>query len=891
MDYSKTSITRKRVEKAVDQERLIAKVWLNVLRVIGIALLAGIFVVAGLLLGAFKGIIDSAPLQESYEITDFSSELLNSEGEQVNLIRTSVMRSEITLDKISTAMQHAVVAIEDSRFYEHNGIDIEGILRSGVEIISSGDIQGGSTITQQVVKNLALSSDTALTRKFQEWYMALQYEYELTQNYGRDVAKNKILETYLNFVNFGNGQYGVQSASHYYFKKDAAQLNVAESAVLAGVLNAPSYYDPVYEQVSCRRRQLLVLKAMLDQGFINETQYESARNDNVFARITENTRSSGEDETSHTFYTYYEEAAISQVLDDLQSILGWSEQRATQMVYHGGISIQMVQNEEYQGYIDQSVENLEDDFKHYYQVNYALSIYNEDFTDYENFGMYNLLYYTKEDAMDDVEAYRAEKLGLYGLTEEDTDRYQEDITFTVEPQLSIVLMDPFTGYVLGMSAGRGEKTVDFALNRATDAARQAGSTFKVIAAFAPAVDGAGRTGATPYDDVPLDPTETGGYSPKNWWGNDYFGFCTIRMGISNSMNLIAVRCLMDIGPDLGYEYATEHFGITTMVESDINSAMALGGLTNGVTNLELSTAYCTIANSGIYTKYTFYSKVYDHEGNLLLDKSPNGKDVVKNENALTEQSAWIVQDMMRSTTGWRWGHETASGLSLPHGIPVACKTGTSNENKDLWICAFSPYYLCTVWEGFDMMSYSQDYNSISGYRREDDWRFTLWRGVMNPIHENLEYMNFEDAPEGVVSRTICIRSGKLAGAECTDTYLEYFTRDTVPTSYCDAHQTIEVCKETGLLPCPDGSCITEKRTGTKRDYDLKRLEEILARYMPSLGFEAAKVHDYIPMPTEVCEGHDERRPQESVPEESSEEIGGGTEETGDGGGGEDHTGN
>lgn len=892
MDYSKQSNQRKRVQKSLDQQRLISKIWLNILRVACIAILAAIFIAAGALLGGFMGIIDAAPVRDNYEITDFTSYLYDADGENSTPIYTSVMRAEVSIDEVPQHMQNAVVAIEDSRFYTHSGIDIEGIIRSGVLIFQGGDIQGGSTITQQVIKNLALSSDTAMTRKIQEWYMALQYEYQLTQEMGKAEAKRHILETYLNYVNFGNGNYGVQSASRFYFNKNVDQISIAEAAVLAGVLNAPSYYDPVLEPRASRERQVLVLQAMRDQGYINESQYNAAMREDVFQRIYENTHNDPgeEEEETSTSYTFFQEAAISQLINDLMETQNISEEAATQMVYHGGLQIYLTQNPDIQNAIDTHVDDIYTSYSStYYQLNYALSIYSADRTSYDNYGLYNLLYYTEEDAYNDVEIYRSEKLAAYGLTSEDTERYNDNVTITLEPQLSVVVMDYHNGYVMGMSAGRGKKTVNFALNRAIDTTRQPGSTFKVISAFAPALDGAGRTPATTYDDVPLNPEDTGGWSPKNWWTSSlYFGYSTIRHGISNSMNLVAARCLMDIGPDLAYEYATEHFGITSLEESDKAATMALGGLVNGVSNLELSTAFSAIANGGTYIKATFYSKVYDHDGNLLLDKSEGGEHVVTHQ-AISEQNAWLVEDMMRSSTRYDLGYETCTSCYLPQGMPMAAKSGTTNDNNDFWLCAWSPYYICSVWNGFDMLRYSGDYNSI--YMSTTGWynldfRDNLWNAIMWDIHEDLDYREFEDPPEGITTAYVCKKSGLLATGSCSSTYTEYFVDGTQPTSYCNMHTAIEVCTETGLIPNPDGTCQTEYKYGVKRDIDLYELEKILALRAPELGFKAAYVRDYVPAPTAVCpgghapveeSGSGENSGEESQPEENPSEDNSSTE--------------
>ena len=884
MDYSKQSNQRKRIERGFDHQRLVSKVWLNVLRVACISVLAAIFVVAGILLGAFMGIIDDSPLKDDYTIEDFTSYIFDSEGNQLTPIYTSVMRSEVSINDIPQHVQQAVVAIEDSRFYQHNGIDVEGIIRSGVKIFQGGDLQGGSTITQQVIKNLALTSDTAMTRKIQEWYMALQYEYQLTQDIGQIAAKRKILETYLNFVNFGNGNYGVQSASRFYFNKNVDEISIAEAAVLAGVLNAPAYYDPVTEQKDCRERQVTVLQAMRDQGFITERQYEAAVEENVFGLIRENTMSNDDEDDSSTNYTYFQEAAIGQVQDDLMKYLNISEEKAVQMVYHGGLQIHITQDQAIQDIIDYYVDNMTTEFRNvptYYQVDYALSVYTEAMDDYDNYGLYSLLYRTEDDANWAIETYRAEVLEEYGLTAMDTDRYAENIQITLQPQLSIVLMDHSTGYVKGMSAGRGEKTVDMAYNRATDSLRQPGSTFKVLSAFAPAIDGAGRTAATVYDDTPINPEDTEGWSPHNWWSDKtYFGFSSIRLGISRSMNIVAARCIIDISPELGYKYATENFGITTLEpetaesDGDVTATMALGGLINGVSNLELTTAYASIANGGIYNEASFYSKVYDHDGNLLLDRTPEGEHF-QSHVSLSEQSAWIVQDMMVDTVTGRMGWETAKALYLNNGCPIAAKTGTSNDYIDYWITAWSPYYICTIWQGYDMMRYTGDYYSLS-YASNSDDRETMWNAIMNDIHDNLEYKDFADMPEGITSAYVCQKSGLYASSGACSGYTEYFIAGTEPTGWCNVHTAGQVCEETGLRPSEDGTCKIKEETkyGVYRDYDLAELEKLLEKVDPGMGFKAEYVPDYVPSASEVCPGGhivEESSVIETPPEDESQE--------------------
>lgn len=887
MDYSKQANQRKRLQKSLDQQRLVSKIWLNILRIVCIVVLIAVFIAGGALLGGFMGIIDSAPIQDDYDINDFTSYIYDADGTPITPIYSSILRSEVSIDQIPEHMQHAVVAIEDSRFYEHNGIDIEGILRSGSLILQGGDLQGGSTITQQVIKNLALSSDTAMTRKIQEWYMALQYEYQLTQKMGQTEAKRHILETYLNYVNFGNGNYGVQSASHFYYNKDVSEITIAEAAVLAGVLNAPSFYDPVYEPEASRGRQLLVLKAMYDQGYITESEYEAAKREDVFGEIKENTsKNEGHEEETTTNYTFFQEAAINQIQKELSEKLQISAEAANKMVYHGGLQIYLTQDQSIQDVVDYWVEHVNDlsgvYIGNYYQLNYALSIYSKDKTSYDNFGLYNLLYDTEEEALQAVENYRSEKLAEYeGKGYVPT--YSEDVNITIEPQISIVIMDYHNGYVKAICGDRGEKKTDFALNRAIDTTRQPGSTFKVISSFAPALDGAGKTAATVYDDVPLNPNEYG-WSPQNWWShNHYFGFSTIRLGITYSMNLVAARCLLDIGPELGYDYATDRFGITSLEEGDKTGPMALGGLANGVSNLELSAAFSAIANEGTYISPTFYSKVLDHDGNVLLDKTESGDDINSHE-AVSKQNAWILTDMMRDVVDSPSPYATGTGMYLPQGMPIAAKTGTTDSGKNYWLCGWSPYYLCTNWSGFDMIVYSGDYGSLSSAPNYD-CRIPLWNAIMNDIHENLEYKGFPDVPEGVTTAYVCGKSGLLATSSCgSHAYTEYFVEGTVPTSYCNVHEAVAVCSITGLRPT--STCPVTYRYGVYREENLYQLAQILAARNPELGFSPGYVEDYVPTPSATCPGH-----YVAPPDNSS---GGGETSTGGGetstGGGETSTG-
>lgn len=898
MDYGFHANKRKRFEQSLNTQKLASKVWLWILRILSVIIVGAVLIIGGLLLGGFVGIIDNSPIRDEYDINDFTSYLYHSDGTVSTAIYTSVMRAEVGIEDISENLQKAVVAIEDNRFYDHNGIDIEGIIRSGVNILKGDDLQGGSTITQQVIKNIALTSDTAITRKVQEWYMALNYEYNLTQKVGREACKKQILETYLNYVNFGNGQYGAQSASHFYYDKEAKDLSISEAAVLAGVLNAPSYYDPINEPEASRERQLLVLGNMLRYGMISQSEYDAAKADDVFGRIKANTDDPEEENVGPSVhYNYYEEAAMNQVMDDLVHYLGYSEEKAERMLYHGGLAIYLAQDQKTQEAIDKTIASLEGRGSNYWQLNYALSIYNDDFTSYENYGLYNLLYYYRDDCEAAVEKYRAEKLAEHGLTAADEKRYAENVEILYEPQATALVMDYHNGYVLGFSSGIGEKTVDMALSRALDSTRQPGSCFKVLSAFAPAIEVAGRTAATVYDDVPLNPRKTGGYTVQNWWNTQtWFGFSTIREGLAQSMNIIAVRCCMDIGVETGYNFALNNMKFTTLTEDDCAATIALGGLANGVTNLEMTNAYGSILNQGIYVDHTFYTKVFDHDGNLLLDRTEGGAQF-SSSRSMSEAGAFIVTNMMQSTVTLGTGWQTASDLYLPHRIPIAAKTGTSENYTDYWEVAASPYYVCTVWCGLDMMRYSGNHGSIElnasgSYNR--DYRAYIWNSIMNEIHEDLEYRDFPSAPDDVVRRSICQKSGKLATDDCAGhTYYEYFIAGTEPGSYCNCHTSAQICTISGLLAVE--GCPTEEKFGCIREEDLIELAKIIGgaedmsyfkdnkdrSFRAGLGFAPGFVQDFIP--TTECPGPGHHVNEEGLIIEDPESGEGGGGGEGEGG--------
>ena len=350
---------------------------------------------------------------------------------------------------------------------------------------------------------------------------------------------------------------------------------------------------------------------------------------------------------------------------------------------------------------------------------------------------FNLIYSDQETAHSDIERYKAT------LLNDGDEVYGENITLTPQPQISMTIEDQSTGYVAAMVGGRGAKEGSRTLNRATDTTRQPGSTFKIVSTYAPALDSAGLTLATVMNDAPFNYAE--GRPVKNWYGAKYRGLCSLRTGIKDSLNIVTVKTLTQITPQLGYDYLI-NFGFTTLVESeviggqvysDIQQSLALGGITKGVKNIELNAAYATIANGGTYIKPKLYTKVLDHDGNVILDyTAPETRQVLKETTSFLLTSA--MQDVVTSGTG------TSVNFG---GMAIAGKTGTTSDYNDVWFSGYTPYYTCTTWTGYD------NNTKLSG-SGEKNLAKTLWRAVMSRIHENLENQSFP-VPDGIVTATVC----------------------------------------------------------------------------------------------------------------------------------------
>lgn len=746
--------------------------------------------------GILKGIIDDAPDINDIDPTPtgYLSVVLDDQGNEIaTLVASGSNRVYVTLDKIPVDLQHAFVAIEDERFYEHNGIDIKGIIRAGFTGLTTGHFsQGASTITQQLLKNNVFEGWTneswseKVERKIQEQYLAVQLS--------KVKSKEWVLENYLNSINLGQNTLGVQSAARRYFGKDVSDLTLSESAVIAGITKSPSAYNPVSHPEKNAERRKLVLKNMKEQGYISDKEYEEALADDVYSRIQQ----VNVEYVDTNPNSYFIDALIDQVVQDLVEKKGYTDTQAYKAIYNSGLTIESTQNMAMQEICDEEANNPDNysgDVE--YSFSYRLTVNKADGTTqnyseqtmlayYQNADSnYDINFSSVEDAQAAIDAYKAEIL-------EDGDTIPdgwESVIFTLQPQTAMTIIDQSTGEVKAIVGGRGDKTGSRTLNRATDTARQPGSTFKILAAYAPALDTAGMTLATVQDDAPF--TYSNGTSLRNY-DNSYRGFTTLRYAITKSINVVTVKTLTDISPQVGYDYL-ENFGFTTLDQKDIVQSLALGGITNGVTNLELTAAYATIADGGTYTRPRFYTRILDHDGNVLIDNTAETHTVLK------ETTAFLLTDAMKDVVTVGTGSRAAFS-----GQAIAGKTGTTTKNRDALFAGYTPYYTCVVWCGYDD-------NSPQNKSGQTNAPKNLWRNVMSRIHEGLEYKDFSQ-PDGIVTATVCKKSGKLAVEGLCDcdprgsmVETEYFAVGTEPTEVCDHHISATICTASGLLAnefCP-----------------------------------------------------------------------------------------
>lgn len=787
MNYGYNKIVQKRrgLASKKNKRKTSLLIWALKLSLYIIVLLIVVIGFAGL--GMMKGIIANAPDISTLNVTPtgYSTTVYDSDGNVVTtLLKSGSNRQEVSINEIPECLQYAFIDIEDERFLEHNGIDVKGILRASVRALSTHSLsEGASTITQQLLKNNVFEDGGRETtygalfkRKFQEQYLALELE--------KTTTKLDILQSYLNTINLGSNCLGVQSASKRYFNKNVSELNISESAVIAAITQNPSRYNPVTNPEENATRRKKVLKNMLEHGHITQAEYDEALSDDVYSRIQ-----LVNIETSTTSpYSYFVDELIDQVLNDLMEQKGYTQTQAYNVLYSGGLSIYTTQDMTIQNICDEEINNFDNyPINTSYSISWAWSVkkadgtvqnYSEIDLDYYNRVLLNnsgfkLLFSSTDEFQPLIDAFKSEYL------KEGDVHLDERIEYTIQPQVSFTVMDQKTGYVKAIVGGRGDKTGSLTLNRATSTTRQPGSCFKVLSSYAPALDTAGYTLASTIVDEPF--YDVNGRPVRNWWGDSYRGVSTLREGIRQSMNVVTSKLLTEITPQLGFDYLQE-FGFTTLIQSktlddgrivsDVNQSLALGGVTYGVTNLELCTAYAAIANNGVYIKPSLYTKVLDHNGKVILEASTSTHTVIKDSTAWLLTSA--MEDVVKSGTG------TPCQVA---GMSVAGKTGTSSNDYDLWFAGYTPYLTATVWTGYDENTSIKTRDGSANYHEK------LWSKIVTRIDEAKGYT--EDLgfpmPESVMSSKICTSSGKLAIDGVCPSVTEYFAKGSLPKSQCNIH--------------------------------------------------------------------------------------------------------
>lgn len=768
-------------------------------------------------IGFVRGAIDAAPSLDILDVQPqgYASQIYDADG---NLMQTLVMegsnREEVSFDQLPDDLVNAFIAIEDSRFYEHNGIDLKGILRAAYVGITNGRFsEGASTITQQLIKNNVLqggyetSMADKLRRKIQEQFLAVKLEDQLG-------SKETILEYYLNTINLGGNCLGVQTAAHRYFGKNVWELTLSECTVLAATTSNPSRYNPLTHPKENAVRRKIVLEKMYEQNFITYDQKNDALDDDVYSRIqTVDNATSGS-----TVFSYFTDAVYNQVCDDLQSKLGYSASQSYKLLYSGGLQIYSTMDPSIQAIVDEEINNADNYISSTgsrlleYSLNYALTVCHADgsestytendlisyFQSEKKQATFANIYASKEDIYRSVREFKASLLISGDSVTNET------ITPILEPQESVVVMNQSNGHVAAISGGRGEKEGSLTLNRALHCHRQPGSASMIISTFAPAIDSCGATLASTYYDAPYS---SGNQQVLNWWGNPYLGYNNIRQAITYSMNVIGARCLTSLVSDsTAYDYL-ELFGLGDASGQEISFSLANTNSSYTVTNEMLTAAFASIANDGIYQKPTYYTKVLDRQGNILLESVPSQTRIIKSSSAALLTNA--MEDVISSDSSYyyQYGITPTGKLCQVDSMTLAGKSGTTTSGSDVWFIGYSPYYTCGIWSGYDdskVLSTGTEYHK------------TIWQKIMARIHTDLDNKDFVFTDE-LESAKICSKSGLLAvdgvcnsSSSNASVYTEYFAPGTAPTSYCDRHYALRICTESGKSAtkyCPGDSVV------------------------------------------------------------------------------------
>ena len=646
-------------------------------------------------------------------------------GEWVELTKLHGVenRTLVSIDEIPKHVQDALISIEDERFESHHGVDWKSTAKAIVGKLTGTSTRGGSTITQQVIKNTTGDNEVTIKRKVTEIFRALRLE----KNYSKD----EILETYFNKVYFGNGCYGIEAAAESYFGKTVGELSIAEAASIVGITQFPYKYDPArgdWYREQNKERQLTVLYKMHELGKISDEEYEQAKAEPlVFSWDPGFVPSAGVasrvDTASSTEYdSYFVERMFNDIVADMHEQLGYNEETAKDMLYTGGYSIYCTVDPEIQSIVE--------------------SVYADR----------NNLNYTSS---------KGQQL-----------------------QSGATIIDNSTGNIVAVAGRVGEREGRFLLDYST-VVRQCGSAIKPLSVYAPALDAGVITPASVIDDYPVEML-----NGSAWPVNAYSGYrsiMTLQDAIRNSSNPTAVRTAIKLTLPASYAFMTENLGFTTLTNDDMTAAgaLALGGLSKGVTTREMAAAYASFANGGVYTTPRTYTEVRDHNGNVILENKS------ESHVAMKESTAYAMNELLKNVV--RNGTGTGANFS---GMTIAGKTGSTNSNNDRYFVGYTPYYTAAVWVGYDTPTRIVASGNPAA---------TLWKTFMSKVHAGLPNKDFDVSSDGMVSVTVCTQTGLLASAGCPSQTVKVAS-GSAPTLSCDGHIAVTVCADSGMLAsdyCPN----------------------------------------------------------------------------------------
>ena len=733
----------------------------NVVRIIFLLVVLAGLAGVGAVAGIAKGYVETAPTLDLAALDEQAqtSFIYDANGNLITEYKGTENRVMVSIGAMPKYLQQAFIAVEDARFYTHNGIDIKRIVGAFVSNLTSSSVQGGSTITQQLIKNTVLSSEQSYKRKIQEAYLAMQLEAQY--------SKDEILESYMNTIYLGENYYGVQTAAQGYFGKPLEELTLRECAMLAGVANSPYYYNPrknfyvrskagVDYHAITNDRVDYVLRCMYENQFITYEQYQEALDPST-AHVLEHDPSSGEGMYA---YPHYVEYAVSEVVDILLELEGLEDTPANRYAMEnklrtGGYHVKLA--------IDTNIQTT---------VETTLATWNK--------------YPSMRDPSDKV--YRARNAdGTY--------------TEIIQPQAAVVVLDYRTGEIKAIVGSRTVPTVKKSLNRATDMNMPVGSSIKPIAVYAPAIE----MGASPASIVYNMPLPIAGWRdengndtwPKNYGGGGYVGPETLRKAITKSHNTAAAQTLMTmVGIDRSVDFL-RRMGVDDDHIDATPFGLSLGS--SGITPMQMAVAYGVLANGGVYQEPISVLGISDSTGKVVWDGHANQE----RRRVFSESTAWLTIDMMKDAV--QSGTGTNAKIS---GQTVAGKTGTNSDQKGIFFAGVTGYYSSAVWVGHD------NYKALSSKTTGSSGAATLWQAYMKPIHAGLpnrDILDGDPAQYGLVKATTCAVSGQLATDACRNcsegygTITDYWAAGTVPTTRCQMHVSQSVCTDSGQIAtqfCP-----------------------------------------------------------------------------------------